>query len=265
MPNVLNSTPFVFDVLLMIDQAGRPVGVAVLKATYEFNATGELSVAGEQRPLLLADEYLGDPQSSPLRVPSDFVDFKPASEVLVIRPPGELKDWPPRQRDFHMSAGSIADAGRLDDPWTLGPVRRDQSPRKQFAGTYDANWTQNRMPLLPADFDPRFHLAAPTKQIAEGYLAGDEPVEVTNTYFEGGPPKISFSLPARAVIVSGNVRTRYFAEVARLDTMILWTEAPQLTLVWRLSIPAQQKFEDIRNVYGAMVRLRTAQQLYGQP
>ena len=50
----------------------------------------------------------------------------------------------------------------------FGPVGRHWEPRVRYAGTYDDRWTEDRMPLLPKDFDDRFHNAAPPG-LVEGF------------------------------------------------------------------------------------------------
>ena len=63
-------------------------------------------------------------------------------------------------------------------PAGFGPIARHWSPRVKFAGTYDAKWKQERLPLSPADFDDRFYLCVPEDQQAPSYLKGGEPVEL---------------------------------------------------------------------------------------
>ncbi len=49
-----------------------------------------------------------------------------------------------------------------------------------LAGTYGDDWLETRHPLLPEDFDYSFWQAAPRDQIAEPWLKGNEPFELTN-------------------------------------------------------------------------------------
>lgn len=50
------------------------------------------------------------------------------------------------------------------EPAGLGPVARHWMPRRRHAGTYDAAWTEQRLPLLPLDFDEHFFACAPEDQ-----------------------------------------------------------------------------------------------------
>lgn len=122
--------------------------------------------------------------------------------------------------------------GQRVEPVGFGPVGRHWQPRLRHAGTYDEDWQRDRIPLLPHDFDERFHNAAPERLIADGHLAGDEPVEVVGCTPEG---RLAFALPAlRAharVDVGGDGDDLEMAlECVRVDT-----DAMQLRLVWKAS------------------------------
>jgi len=61
-----------------------------------------------------------------------------------------------RVMDIRLRVGNIGRTARV-----FGPIGRHCKPRVQLAGTYDDSWTEDRMPLLPDDFQERFHNAAP--------------------------------------------------------------------------------------------------------
>jgi hypothetical protein len=195
-----------------------------------------------------------------VRVPADLADFKPATEVLIIAPADQERRTP-RGSVIGLEVGPLRVAKSVSNQWPFGPVRRDQEPRKSRAGTYDEAWVRERMPLLPTNFDPRYHLAAPPDQVSPGYLAGDEPFLLERLY--GDRTTVRGHLPGKGVVVSGNVRAHYFTELARLDTVMFWADAPKATLVWRHVIRPKNKLEEVRNVYADPIRLATARQLYG--
>jgi hypothetical protein len=105
-------------------------------------------------------------------------------------------------------------------------------PRRFLAGTYDAAWTEQRMPLLPRDFDRRFFNAASPGLVAPGFLRGDEPVRVYGASPEG---QLSFRLPGvvppvcRVALRDREDQTL----VTNLDTVILDLDARKLLLFWR--------------------------------
>jgi hypothetical protein len=264
MPTVYNKTSLEAELVPLIDPQGHNVAVVIAKATYIFASARELDWADPQVPLVMADQYVGEPGKSPLRVPSDLFDFKPAADIIIVAPPEPLDESPLKDRKVSLELGPVRVSARIEKAWPFGPVPRDESPRADFAGTYDANWARDRMPLLPEDFDPRFHQAAPKKQIAPGFLQGDETLKIKGLY-EGDLGEIETTLPGRTVLVAGNVLGYYFAKLARLDTVLIWSTPPQLTLVWRDVIRPRQKIEDVLNVYLDYVRLRAALELYGAP
>jgi hypothetical protein len=123
----------------------------------------------------------------------------------------------------------------MDDtpaPVGFGFLSPDWQPRSVFAGTYDAEWTNQRMPLLPKNFDRRFFNAASPGLIAPGYMKGNEPVVI-----EGASPRgtISFCLPGVPppecrVQLKGRQDT---AVKTNLDTVIINTDDDLLILIWR--------------------------------
>jgi hypothetical protein len=263
MAEVFNQTPFKVFVVPLSDKEGQVVATVIAKGTYAIQPAGNLEPAPEQIDIVFVNEFNGDPATASIRIPSDLCDFKPATDVLVISPAADPSQTPLYGRKIAVEVGPIRVSGRVGKTWDFGPVRPDAKPRKGYAGTYDQSWAENRMPLLPRDFDPRFHQVAPPGQIAKGYLHGDERVRLNNLYEDG--KTIEFRLPGKTIVVAGNVLSHYFTEVARLDTVLVWTHAPLITLVWRHVIKPRQKFEEVCNVFVYLVRLRTIRELFGAP
>jgi hypothetical protein len=117
-------------------------------------------------------------------------------------------------------------------PCGFGFTSPDWQPRAGFAGTYDDQWSRQRKPLLPVDFDRRFFNAAAPGLVAPGYLRGDEDVVVLNA---GPVPRLAFRLPGvpppRCRVA---VRGRPDAELRPcLDTIIVNTDDMLLMLIWR--------------------------------
>jgi hypothetical protein len=263
MPQVYNKTRFVVEVIPMIDRAGHNIAVVIVKGTYEFREDRGLQVAPVQEPIIFADVMLGDSGKGDLRLPSDLIDYKPATDVLIVQPSGGLSHSSLFGRRITVEVGPVHISERVGGKWEYGPLRRDKNPRKGHAGTYNKEWVEHRMPLLPEDFDPRFNQAAPPRQQVSNYLKGDERIKLVNLYGEGSA--IESALPSQTVVVSGNVLSHYFTEVAVLDTVLIWSDKPQISLLWRQVIRSRQKIEEVRNVYVYLVRLRTARELYGKP
>lgn len=133
-------------------------------------------------------------------------------------------------------------------PAGFGFISADWQPRLQLAGTYDKAWLETRMPLLPADFDPRFRNAAPADQIVAGHLRGDEEIVVTNASLRG---TLAFALPGKGVPprFEVNLRTggpQEFTPV--LDTLIIDTDTHTVSTLWRIAIPVLDVPNDVVSV-----------------
>ena len=132
---------------------------------------------------------------------------------------------------------SIEDPGALFkkhdqrvEPVGFGPIGRNWEPRAGYAGTYDDAWMQERMPLLPDDFDDRFHNSAPPALVAPGYLEGGLPVEVAGcTRAE----RLAFRLPEIGASVEVLVRDRKESVDFNCETVTVDTDTMQLRLLWK--------------------------------
>lgn len=258
MPNLNNKTPLVVMLVPLIDRDGRNVAVVIAKATFDIEPEGHLRLSQQQEPIRFVD----DPVGPEARVPADLTDFKPATDIVIVAPRAAEARRALHGRTIGVRVGALQVVKKVRDPWPFGPLPRHEEPRRSWAGTYNEAWVKHRMPLLPLDFDPRYFLAAPADQRIAAYLRGDEQVAVAKLYDFGDA---RFSLPARAVVVSGNVLQRQFTAVAALDTMLLWAEAPRLTLVWRHVIRPRQKIEEVSNVHVNLARLKNVRELYAIP
>ncbi len=77
-------------------------------------------------------------------------------------------------------------------PVGFGFYGRGWMPRLKHAGTYDERYQKERAPALPTDFScALFNGAHPDLQV-QGYLHGDEPVELVNL---SPQPRLKFNLP----------------------------------------------------------------------
>jgi hypothetical protein len=76
--------------------------------------------------------------------------------------------------NFEDPAAPISDPLNKPAPVGFGPVAPHWRPRSDRAGTYDERWKDERSPLLPKNFDPRFLNAAPDDQQLDRYLPDTE-------------------------------------------------------------------------------------------
>jgi hypothetical protein len=118
-------------------------------------------------------------------------------------------------------------------------------PRRRFAGTYDKAWLDERCPLLPLDFDERFHNSAAPGLTARGHLAGSEPVEVTGCTRSG---RLAFRLPAVTPAVTATLEGGPEPVAMLMNTVTVDTDAMRLDLLWRGQLHVHGRFMRLRCV-----------------
>lgn len=118
-------------------------------------------------------------------------------------------------------------------PAGLGAVYASWSPRKEYAGTYDQAWQNERMPLWPEDFDPRHHQSAPVDQVSPKPLRGGERVVLEHLSRE---PTIAFRLPRVFLTVETQLNGARIRQPIQLDRVIIEPDQNKLVMVWRSSL-----------------------------
>lgn len=137
----------------------------------------------------------------------------------------------------------IGEPGDEPSPWGLSFVSPNWAPRARFAGTYDEAWRTSRAPLLPEDFDSRFHQVAPPNQLSAGELPPGSPVELENLSPSG---RLAFALPVPRIEVAAKTsQGRHELEV-RHDTLILDGDGERLMWVARARFPVRDRVYDVQ-------------------
>jgi hypothetical protein len=130
-------------------------------------------------------------------------------------------------------------------PMAFGPIGRSWLPRRRYVGTYDDSWTENRMPLLPVDFNERyFQAAAEDQQVV--FPIGGEPIELVNLSAKG---RITTQMPSLQIVAmferkSGRITQR----IANLDTVLFLPEDHQMCLTFRTRITAERDLFEFSRV-----------------
>ncbi len=134
-------------------------------------------------------------------------------------------------------------------PAGFGFWGRAWEPRLGHLGTYDEKWRKERSPDMPDDFNFEFYNGAHPDLIVNGYLKGDEEVELKNLSPDGD---VRFNLPGTTLRCEV---TKYkgqdpseFSEDStdieevkfNLDTLCLDPEEGRFFLVWRGVCPLQE-------------------------
>ncbi len=114
-------------------------------------------------------------------------------------------------------------------PVGFGPIPAHWQPRARYSGTYDETWRQERSPLPPEDFDPRFFNTAPEDQQLLSYQAGEE----LRLVYGGLGTQALFPLPALPAPVTFVTDRAVLHTEARVDTLVVEPEARRLTVIAR--------------------------------
>jgi hypothetical protein len=174
--------------------------------------------------------------------------FEPRNPVGVgFRAPGSRFEEGLRAPNFEDPMEPFRGWGHHPTPAGFGFVSPHWEPRADLAGTYDESWEKTRAPLLPKDFDRRYLNAASPGLVAEGFLAGNEPVVVVGASKEG---RLAFSLPGtappsvRASFATGRDKDIWM----NLDTVIVNAEERRVFMLWRGNLLLRQGAHDVRSI-----------------
>ena len=143
---------------------------------------------------------------------------------------------------------NIEDPRDLIDSWGdhprpvgFGFYSRAWMPRAGYVGTYNEKWRKEHSPDPPEDFRFDYYNAAHPDLQVEGYLRGDEEIELVNLMPDG---RIRFQLPGISLNCTVT-KTFEFTEIAssqspvteeirlNLDTLCLIPDEKRFYLVWR--------------------------------
>jgi len=127
-------------------------------------------------------------------------------------------------------------------PAGFGAIASYWSPRLESGGTYDDAWMENKFPLLPDDFDSRFHLCAPSDQQVAGHLRGGDIVALKNLTESGS---LQFVLPKVHLAFSTWFGKQKQEHRASLQTVIIEPDVPQVILVWQTSLACHHQLDDL--------------------
>lgn len=143
---LLNATQMEAGYTLGLDPDGRERVVVVAKGTFEIPAQGQAArLAAEQVPLVMADEFTGEPGLSAVTYESDFAPFKPHCDVLVNGSAHAPGGRPAYRVTVGLRVGSIQKFFDVvgDRVWENGPVGPQPSREQPFTVvpiTYDRAW-----------------------------------------------------------------------------------------------------------------------------
>lgn len=81
---LINTTPFSAERVVLQDKAGRDLLVVIVKSTFTVDARGRLQPSEKQVPIQMADAFYGDPGESSVRYESDLALRKIGTDVVLV-------------------------------------------------------------------------------------------------------------------------------------------------------------------------------------
>ena len=131
----------------------------------------------------------------------------------------------------------------------FAPVARARPRRARLGGTYDAEWSRRRAPLLPLDLDPLYWQAAPegctlARENVSDALAKRRSITLRNMV--AGVPDFSTPLPALEFEVAVRFEDVWHQVEATLETVELDLRQGLASLVHMAAFPIRAAQNDVR-------------------
>jgi uncharacterized protein YjbI with pentapeptide repeats len=175
---------------------------------------------------------------------------------------GGIVNWPlPNIED---PALRITHPDHKPPPAGFGPLNAGWQFRNQKLGTYNKRWLEQKWPWFPDDFDPAYFNAAHPSLQLDGYLSGNETLQITNMHpevpdYRTGLPGVRVRCFTRTLSSDASIGKSFQEIRMNLDTLWVDMDAEQLVLVWRgWSRTDSEEMEDIQDI------LVTAETLDGE-
>ena len=150
-----------------------------------------------------------------------------------------------RKHLFGQRLPNVEDPRNRRIPACFGPIGRHWSPRVELSGTCDQKWEEERLPLLPHDFQDRFYQAAPIDQQPTTHLRGGELVELINLTPSG---LLRFRLPRVCLVFTTNIEGKIYDHHARLHTLAFEPDIRRILMTWQTSLPCHNRTYKIRRI-----------------
>ena len=137
-----------------------------------------------------------------------------------------------------------ASASDQHPPMGYGAIPPHWSPRRVYVGTCGSAWQKTRMPLLPADHDPRFFCVAHPSLRFDEKLAPGDPIRVLGMSLV----PITLELPRLAARVHARFDGGREERLVPIDTVILSPSERRLEIAGRVSFPAGRARRVLRGI-----------------
>jgi hypothetical protein len=166
-----NRTPFAAGLNLFPNEQGIDTLYLVVKAS--FNIGRELTLADEQTPLLPADVFYGDPETTSMKYASDFHLGKPGTDVVMNGFASAAQGQSVRELDVSLQVGQLRKTIRVfgDRQWVRGSITRPE-PFATMPLVYEKAY--GGVSLIDGEIES----ADPRNPVGCGYLGARDPEAV---------------------------------------------------------------------------------------
>jgi hypothetical protein len=267
-----NETPCEVMAVPGYDRDGREAVTIIVKGTFALlnGRMPEPLPPPDRLPIVMADEYWGEPGASPVKCESELAPYKPSADLVLLghayaargrrakigRVAFSVGRWGKKARVSSSEAMEriplyFLERIRGGPKWLRAKRPKDGfgfypkqcKPRVRFAGTYDDKWRDDRSPFLPADFDFRFFQVAFPGLICDSYLRGGEPIHLGGVTPNGCLDSV---LPRFEVDVEVFLDDREEKVPPKLDTLVALPDEGKLVLIWRSLVAIKGSLSRVR-------------------
>lgn len=158
-----NYTPFPPLQFESRDEKRNDFGVIVLRGTFQIEPGKRLRLVQQQDPLVMADEYYGEPGASSIRFESSIAPYKPRTDVIVNATAYSPSGKPEKEWTVSVQFGRIKKELRVTGPrrwekgftgWTLTPIEPVSSVPVRYEYAYGGSYTDEtgRLTLCDANY-----------------------------------------------------------------------------------------------------------------
>jgi hypothetical protein len=228
------------DVAVKVRDRTAPLRVHGERVFYQGASQVQIGPAApfERKPIVYERAYGGASEDG------SAIELKNPAGVGVAASPRDLVGKPAPQIEH--PAFPHRTAGDRHPPMGYGALLPHWSPRRDRAGTFDAAWERTRMPLLPLDFDVRYHNVAHPSLIFDAPLAAGDPVAILGMTPAG---LFSFEIPSFPIVVRARFdRSGLVSERPGIDTLLVEPSRSRFEIVARKAFPIGRGADVLREL-----------------
>lgn len=125
-------------------------------------------------------------------------------------------------------------------PMCYGSIPGTWVPRKNYAGTYDEQWSKTRAPFLPLDFDERFFLnGSKGLSFERKTFVGGEPVRLINLM--QAQADVQFNLPVCHLESAFKFLGKWHEVPLKIETILIEPDENRFCIIWKTAFNCNKK------------------------